>query len=216
MPFETVPPCPKWMRCRTCESDTADCEYDVAFYSNNFSERCTALSGGIERCREQVRGNAEWFNRFADSALSRTFLDVGCGDGAMLDVMQDHGWAVHGWDVSAPHYFGPHVTVSSVFAADLFPIRYAAINCREVIEHCPDPARLLEEVRRACLPGGLVQVQTPVPCDRLDLCVYSSGHLFVASVERMKSMLANSGLEVIEELHWGGDRQPGQAYLCRR
>jgi SAM-dependent methyltransferase len=215
VPFTTAPPYSEWVRCTSCGSDTAKRVYDPLWYGDDFSLAATAHAGGVEACRDAVKGNAAWFIKHAGK-LPRTFLDVGCGDGAMLMVMHQHGWSVHGWDVCVPHYDGPHITTSPVFHRWLFPMRYGFVNCREVIEHCPWPDLLLNEIREVCEPGGLVQVQTPVPVDTFDGGVYSVGHLFVASVDRMKLMLKNAGLTVLDELHWGGDRQAGQAYICRR
>lgn len=214
-PFKTAPPYSTWYRCRDCGSDTADCRYNSDLYQDGLSQVIIDTNGGIEACRRQVIGNAEWFDRFARENLGRDFLDVGCGDGAMLDVMAARGWSVHGFDVCRPHYAGSHVTVAPVFNRWLFPRLYAVVNCREVIEHVPYPELLLHELHGCCLPGGLVQIQTPVPVDHFDPGVYSVGHLFVASETKLKEMMAAAHLEVLDELHWGNDRQAGQAYLCR-
>lgn len=209
-----APPYSAWSDCGACGSQTAAAKYDRGLYPDGLSVIiCDAH--GIENLRRECRGNADWFDRNRDPALVGTFLDVGCGDGAMLDVMAERGWSVHGFDVTRPHYFGPHVTVSPVFHRDLFPMRYAAVNCREVIEHVPNPHMLLDELKAACLPGGLVQVQTPQPSRSFHPGVHSAGHLFVASPGMLREMIGDAGLEILDAMLWGDDRQAGQAYLCR-
>jgi len=125
--------------------------------------------------------------------------------------MQALGWSVHGFDVVRPHYFGPHVTVAPCFSRWLFPRRYAAVLCREVLEHVPAPDLLLHELHGACVPGGLVQVQTPIPLGHAHGIPYQPAHLFLASPERLREMLYGAMLDVLDERHW----DLGQAYLCR-
>jgi Methyltransferase domain len=209
--FELPANCPAWFRCGACGSDTADEGYNPAWYGPTSSLDHVRHTGGIERCREQVRSNCEWFGHHHQLGSDRTFLDVGCGDGAALDVMQSLNWSVHGFDVARPHYFGPHVTVAPCFHRWLFPRRYAAVLCREVLEHVECPDLLLHELHGVCVPGGLVQVQTPIPVEYAHPIPHHPQHLFLASPRRLREMLRTAMLDVIDERHW----EIGQAYLCR-
>ncbi len=211
LPFELPADCGVWFRCKSCGSDTADAVYNPGWYAPTQSLEMIRLTGGIERCREMVRSNCDWFGHHHQLGDERTFLDVGCGDGAGLDVMQSLGWSVHGFDVTPPHYFGPHVTVAPVFHRWLFPRRYAAVLCREVLEHVECPELLLHELHGVCLPGGMVQVQTPIPLDHYHWIPYQSQHLFLASPTGLRQMLHTAMLDVLDERHW----EIGQAYLCR-
>ncbi len=215
LPFRLPPSCPTWVRCRTCGSDTAEAAYEPGLYGPTMSAELVRLTGGIERCRDLVRSNCEWFATHHSPGSEQTFLDVGCGDGAALDVMQSLGWAIHGFDVTPPHYAGSHVTVAPVFHRWLFPQQYGAVLCREVLEHIESPDFLLHELHGVCVPGGLVQIQTPRPLmsaeDPNTPLVYCRGHLFVASPVRLREMLTGAMLDVIDERHW----PTGQAYLCR-
>lgn len=214
LPFSVGPQDGNWVRCAACGSDSNLARYDPAVYNEDFSLIHLANIGGIEIARDMVKGNCGWFDRFALPEVARTFLDVGCADGSALDVMAAAGWAVHGFDVARPHYYGPHVTVGPVFHRWLFPRRYGATLCREVLEHVESPEFLLHELAGATLPGGLVQVQTPAPTDHYDPGIYQSLHQFAPAPEQLRKMFNAAGLDVVDEMHWG-DRQPGQAYLCR-
>jgi 2-polyprenyl-3-methyl-5-hydroxy-6-metoxy-1,4-benzoquinol methylase len=163
------------------------------------------------RLREEVRSNCEWFGHYLDGLPNRDFLDVGCADGAALTVMQSMGWAVHGFDVFAPPYAGPHVTVGAVFSRWLFPLRYAAVMAREVVEHVPDPDRLLHELHGVACPGGLVQVQTPKPQAAHHPDTYQRPHLVILSPAHLRRMLDGAMLDVVDAREW----PEGQAYLCR-
>lgn len=210
VPFPLPPEVGDWKRCLICGSDSNSLGYDKGNYREGFSAVHRGLVGGVERAENQVRSNCDWFAHH-HTLGEQTFLDVGCADGAALSVMQSFGWGIHGFDVVEPDYMGPHVTVAPHFSRWLFPRRYAAILCREVIEHVPEPHLLLLELHGACLPGGLVQVQTPRPLDRPDPNVYQQGHLFLISPTEMRSMLAAAMLDVLDSREW----DTGQVYLCR-
>lgn len=211
LPFSVPPEAGEWRRCRACGSDTAAAGYDPGLYAPGYMERYAADAADPARMREQVRSNCDWFGHHAADLPNRDFLDVGCADGAALTVMQELGWAVHGFDVFPPPYLGPHVTVGRVFSRWLFPLRYAAVLCREVVEHVESPDLLLHELHGVACPGGLVQVQTPVPLDRFRPETYGSGHLCLIPPARLRVMLAGAMLDVIDAREW----EIGQAYLCR-
>lgn len=221
VPFDVPAESGEWLRCGACGSDSATHAYDASAYRhwdeyNDHWFEATGIARGndaklIEYLRKDCSVNCDWFDRHHNPAMPKTFLDVGCAHGAALDAMQSRGWAVHGFDVARPPYFGPHVTVSSVFNRWMFPIRFAAVLAREVWEHVDCPCLFLHELHGSCLPGGLVEVQTPRPQPAYHKIVYCRGHLHVASEPQLRKMLAGSMLDVIDTLTW----DIGQAYLCR-
>lgn len=214
VPFEVPAAAGEWFRCRACGSDTAAHGYDPGLYPDGLAAAHRANIGGAEAARLAVRSNCEWFGHHAEGIPNRDFLDVGCADGSALDVMQALGYAVHGFDVARPDYHGPHVTVGAVFSRWLFPLRYGFVLCREVLEHVEHPDVLLHELHGVACPGGLVQVQTPAPCDSYHPHVHQRGHLCVLAPARLRAMLAGAMLDVIDAREWAAG-QPGQAYLCR-
>lgn len=210
IPFEVPAAAGRWSRCRACGSDTAAHGYDPAVYDAAYY-RTHAGTDEPAYLRDQVRSNCDWFGHHAAGLPNRDFLDVGCADGAALDVMQGLGWAVHGFDVTRPPYFGPHVTVGAVFSRWLFPLRYAAVLCREVVEHVESPDFLLHELHGVACPGGLVQVQTQKPLAAYHPDPYQRAHLCLIPPARLRVMLAGAMLDVIDAREW----ETGHAYLCR-
>ncbi len=222
LPFAVPPEAGEWFGCRDCGSSSASQLYDEvswiyhdrAYYDGFYAKDNPTLAD----LRRDCSSNCEWFAHHHE-LREKTFLDVGCWHGAAMDNMREAGWAVHGFDVSSPPFNGPHVTVAPLFSRWLFPRRFAAVLCREVIEHVPHPRLMLHELHGACLPGGLVQVQTPRAVDYYNDVPYQKQHLFAASERQMRKMLAEAMLDVIDSRVWGGPndsgRAPGQAYLCR-
>lgn len=211
VPFDVPADHGRWFRCSECGSDSAAHDYDPVLYASQ-AEYMHRYDKDLPALREDCRVNCDWFDKFHQPWLPKTFLDVGCCHGAGLDVMAEKGWAVHGFDVSPPPYTGPHVAVANLFTRWLFPQRYAAVMCREVIEHVDNPRMLLNELAGATEPEGLVQVQTPRPFFGHLPQLYSTQHLFLASVNQLELMLGEAGLVVLDRWVW----EIGQAFLCRK
>jgi 2-polyprenyl-3-methyl-5-hydroxy-6-metoxy-1,4-benzoquinol methylase len=211
VPFH-VPECSgRWFRCAACGSDSAEHGYPEDLYSRDYEVSEVNDSGGHEARVQEIASNLDWFGHHAEGLPNKDFLDVGCCDGAGLRGMQDRGWSVHGFDVFEPSYMGPHVTVAPFFHRWLFPLRYSAVLCREVLEHVECPQMFLVELHGVTIPGGLVQIQTPRPIDHAHPIPYQRQHLHLASPVQLNRMLHAAMLDVLDERTW----DMGQAYLCR-
>jgi SAM-dependent methyltransferase len=95
-------------------------------------------------------------------------LDVGCGAGDFLrGVAQESGWEAHGTDLSPQAIeLANREPGLKLFRGELAAARYPdahfdAVFVRNVLEHVPEPAALVEEVRRITRPGGRVWLLVP-------------------------------------------------------
>lgn len=93
-------------------------------------------------------------------------LDVGCGSGAMLERLRDLGWRVQGVDpdpraAAVAGHRGIPVHTGTLEEAAFEDGAFDAIIMNHVIEHVPDPHRLLGECRRILCPGGVLVASTP-------------------------------------------------------
>jgi 2-polyprenyl-3-methyl-5-hydroxy-6-metoxy-1,4-benzoquinol methylase len=211
IPFDIPASAGVWLRCAACGSDTATHSYDGSIYTREYLYT-HAGTDDPAKLREQVSSNVSWFNHYLDGLPNRDALDVGCADGAALHVLQENGWAVHGWDVVTPDYGpAPHLTITPHFSQWHFQLRFAAVLCREVIEHVEHPDLLLHALHGVTCPGGLVQVQTPKPLEAFHGVPYQMAHLVLISPPRLRTMLAGAMLDVIDSREW----ETGQVYLCR-
>lgn len=210
---DPLPFAPGWARCRACGSDTSDSDpaREAERYQTPEYVRWNVIDcGGFDAVVRSVGENVRWFA--AHRGPGRDFLDVGHNEGAMLAAMQADGWGVHGFDVNPHAYLGPHTTIAPAFAAGLFPRRYHAVNCREVLEHVPDWRGLLAELWAATEPGGLCQVQTPRPCGAFDPGVYQPAHLVIFAPAFLSDYLLSAGWAVLGRRLW----PTGQCHLLRR
>lgn len=128
----------------------------------------------IERTEEDL----EWWNAvfderydFLEGALSnkeRRILDLGCGLGKFLSRGQDRGWQCLGIEPSkdaAAHAGGQGIEVINApfeeSGLEEGTEGFDAIHMSEVLEHIPDPARLLKSVYGLLNDGGIVCVVVP-------------------------------------------------------
>ena len=100
-------------------------------------------------------------------------LDFGCGDGALSRGLLRHSRA-HGLRsrvTAVDFHTEPPASLCSVDPGEIRYLandrwselddRYDAIFLRHVLEHHPDPRRLLTELRRVLTPGGQLFIEVP-------------------------------------------------------
>ena len=107
------------------------------------------------------------FSLLAKHTDGRKLLDIGSGPGYFLKCGKDLGWDVLGFEPSkdASEYsrkLGVEV-VNDFFSAKAAGKygKFDAIYMKTVIEHLPDPEKLLLEAKDALAPGGLICIISP-------------------------------------------------------
>lgn len=87
------------------------------------------------------------------------YLDLGCGEGRVMRVVEERGAIVHGVDIN----IGLARSARRVAVAMLpdVPMRsgfYDGVYSVLALEHIEDHGRLLREAARVCAPGGVLAV----------------------------------------------------------
>jgi SAM-dependent methyltransferase len=202
-----------WIRCETCGCDTAPHGFDPSIYNEDF---VAALHNHRERgpldddgLREDMRTNLDWLNRLP--VPRRVILDAGCARGLSAKPLRAAGWEWYGWEITRYANSAEGVYVDPDGPSAL-PCWVGAILLREVIEHVPAPAWLLRRLWALTLPGGWIQVQTPMPQPRVDPGLYEPQHLRLYSPEALVGLLWSNGWAVRERLDW----PLGQCVVARR
>jgi SAM-dependent methyltransferase len=93
-------------------------------------------------------------------------LDVGCGNGSMLQRLSEFGWQVEGVDfdpdaVQQARARGLSVRLGALHDQAYPDERFDAITMSHVVEHVHDPLALLRECHRILTAGGRLALVTP-------------------------------------------------------
>ncbi|MGB7479973.1 MAG: bifunctional 2-polyprenyl-6-hydroxyphenol methylase/3-demethylubiquinol 3-O-methyltransferase UbiG [Burkholderiaceae bacterium] len=112
-----------------------------------------------------------WINGHAPLA-GKSVLDVGCGGGILAESMAQRGARVKGIDLSEKALkvaelhgleTGIEVDYEMIAAEDLAarePASYDVVTCMEMLEHVPEPARVVQACATLVKPGGRVFFST--------------------------------------------------------
>jgi 2-polyprenyl-3-methyl-5-hydroxy-6-metoxy-1,4-benzoquinol methylase len=94
-------------------------------------------------------------------------LDVGCGNGILLERMRSLGWDVQGVEVDhkaaqvGKRTFGVDIYIGTLEKIKYHNASFDAITLNHVIEHVSDPIGLLKECYRILKPSGHLVAVTP-------------------------------------------------------
>jgi len=121
-------------------------------------------------------------------------LDFGCGNGKLLDALQECGWQTFGVETAVDAAFPRHLRLDSVPDTPVFDLIVAS----HVFEHVTDPLGLLRQFARACRVGGYLLVGVPrfdtLPIHR-DYKYVINGHAHVTAYTWpcLQGLLARAG-----------------------
>lgn len=112
------------------------------------------------------RAELDVYPRFLPDHVDGKLLEIGCGNGGKLVYLKKSGWDVEGVDfdyaaVENARRKGLNVRLGEL-EEQLYPENsYDAIVSSHVLEHVPEPIKLLRECHRLLKPGGQIVFATP-------------------------------------------------------
>ena len=97
------------------------------------------------------------------SKEASTILDYGCGTGNFLDHMRQRGWKIAGLEPSSLARVKAESKNGTIIFSTLEELKenYRVITLWHVIEHTPDPGRVLATLSQHVEPGGILLVAVP-------------------------------------------------------
>ncbi len=154
--------------------------------------------------------------RTASLPAPRTFLDIGCATGMLIESMAEEGWETRGVDVCRESAeYGKKRRGVDIFVGTLEEARFPddsfqVVHFSHLIEHVPDPPAFLGEVRRILKPGGLAVITTP-NIDGFQARLFGKAwrsaiadHLVLFSKKTLGRLLVEEGFELQQNVTWGG------------
>jgi glycosyltransferase involved in cell wall biosynthesis/ubiquinone/menaquinone biosynthesis C-methylase UbiE len=186
-----------------------------AFYERDYPARFAPDRIG----RPRVELFTALLARLGSVEAGRRLLDLGCGGGQLMVAAAKLGWRSVGSDV-AYEACAVARTVSGgpVIQADSaeIPLRdrsVEAVTLINVLDHLPDPARVLAEARRVLTPGGALVIRVPNGAfhrpslrvlgwvgplaRRFRLNVYPVLHLFSFTARGLRCLVERAGFRVL-------------------
>ncbi len=195
-------------------------------YGTDYESAFEATVGG-EDPKEPERAA-----RFLDRLPRGTFIDYGCGPGALLDLVQARGWNAAGVElnrdvaVRTQSRTGARVgtSVDELLGES---IRADVLHLGDVIEHLTDLDHQLPDILRLLKPGGTLLVQGPLEANAnlfffairaarrrkrtttpMQMAPY---HVLLATASGQRTLFARQGLAEIEfsieEVDWPAPSQ---------
>lgn len=152
------------------------------------------------------RRRVRWANESAHR--ERRLLDVGCGDGSFLLAASRAEWTVAGTelDPTAARAAGLLAATSIGDVRDRGP--FDVVTLWHSLEHMPDPAQTLEDVRSVLAEDGTVLIAVPDFGGwqaRLTGAAWLHNdvprHLFHFTDDALSRLLANCGFRVVRRSH---------------
>jgi 2-polyprenyl-3-methyl-5-hydroxy-6-metoxy-1,4-benzoquinol methylase len=148
--------------------------------------------------------------RYIANRPAGRLLDVGCGDGSMLEEAMSLGWSAEGVDfdsnaVANARSKGLEVHLGAVEDLNLPDASFDLILMSHLIEQVYDPIRLLRECRRLLTPGGKLIVATP-NAESLGhskfganwMLLHAPRHLYLFNSANLAAMTRRAGFKKIQ------------------
>ena len=148
------------------------------------------------------------------------FLDIGAGEGFLMNEATKCGYDIMGIDFSsfALDRFFPHLA-EKLISGDLYEVlgrlriegrRFSVCSAINVLEHVIDPELFLSLIRRLMVPGALLAITVPNDFSKLhellrtnkmidrDFWVSPPQHLHYFNSENLQSFLCSQGFDLLD------------------
>jgi SAM-dependent methyltransferase len=139
---------------------------------------------------------------------SGRLLDIGCGNGTELYKLKSMGWEVYGVEIDTDASERARSKGMPVFTGDLFEANYPdhffhVIRMSFVLEHLPNPKKVLREIHRILVPGGKIYISIQ-NARSLNYWLFRERwfsldvprHLFSFTPKTIERLLSTLGLEI--------------------
>ena len=161
--------CGTWYLNPRPTSDMLPVIYDAErYYAYSFSNRGNPVVLAARARRDQQK-IAQILEQLPNGNSSPHVLDIGAGDGALLDAFRNAGVPAHqlsGLDlepgaVDRLRSRGYRAYLGCAEQLDFETGAFDVVTMIQVIEHVANPGDVLSRIHRALTPGGVVVLETP-------------------------------------------------------
>lgn len=195
------------VRCRRCGllylNPRLKSDLILAGYSGGSDETFVSQNDARERTFAE---NLSEIERLAPD--KGRILDVGTAGGAFLGVAKRRGWEVAGCEPNlwladwGSKKYGISIKPGTIFDLKADAASFDVITLWDVLEHTPDPKKVLRKCNRLLKPGGVLVVNYPdvnsliARMMRRKWVFLLSVHLYYFTFETISRLLADCGFSV--------------------
>ena len=221
-------------RCATCElvfldpmptEEFLESLYPSDYYSYVFSE--PSSSGWKAALRQRLLPLG---TRDPHIEPPGVMLDVGCGNGWMLERYKANGWEVYGVElneaaVASANHRGLNVRRGTLLGADFSDSSFDYVRLNHSFEHMNNPSEVLQEIRRILKTSGLGFIGVPDISGAMAKVFRSNWyyigapvHCFNWSRQTLRAILEKEGFEIVSckgNSDFGGTLGSAQIWLNR-
>lgn len=146
-----------------------------------------------------------WMEALDQLPSKGKLLDVGCGDGTVLEWATKLGWRTTGVEIDSAavenaRSKGLQVVEGTYEKLSEIQEKFDCVVCLHVIEHVHNPIDLLERLNNALVPGGVLMIATPNASSQVRAVFQESWrgieaprHLSIPDIEQLKLLLIRRG-----------------------
>ncbi len=188
-------------------------KYIKIYRSKDYQEIVKKLGEESHNYRKERFGKERVDNieKFHDSKLPKTMLDIGCSTGFVLEEAKDRRWKATGIELNpSAANFGKERSLDIInkpLEEINFEHKFSAICLYDVLEHLSNPKKILNIVFNLLEKGGNVFIYVPnynsASKDLLGVehshFIWPTHHLTYFTPETLKYFIEQNGLKV---LHW--------------
>lgn len=165
------------------------------------------------------RPEFKWTLQLARKLSLRNVLDVGCGEGAFLDLAKQAGLTTHGVELNAQAIEISRTKGHRIYPGLLADLAHEGpeapcdlITAFQVLEHVVDPVRFLVDAKRLTRHSGYIAIAVPNEKGIHALCPWDPHqwpphHITRWRVEDLRHLAKLTGLRLVQ---WGSDYLAGQ------
>ncbi len=164
-----------------------------------------------------LAGYRNYYTLFEKYTKGRKLLDIGSGPGYFLKCGADRGWEIVGFEPSK-HAYDYSTKMGLKVINDYFNMakakalgKFDVVSLTLVLEHLPNPKKLIEEAKSILNPGGLLLILSPNEFNPLQRAVIKSNNLepwWVCPPEHInyfdfpsiKKLVKSTGLKIVDSL----------------
>jgi len=105
-------------------------------------------------------------NNNIHNTLPNTILDIGCGDGSLIEVFKHNKWEVKGIEPNKNINFKKDLdiflgTFEEYLNEPSIRKMYSVVSLVGVLEHCRSPIEMLKQIKKIILPKGGLFIEVP-------------------------------------------------------